>query len=155
VSPWTVYTEALSGANGGAEISSQVWNNGGIWITTPSLQLIRLDGRRYFLDDSDVWRETDDSAPQGPVGLVQELEGATDFVLGRRETLNGNPVQVIHFYVPGTYLAPAYYTWWVNTETGNVEQIAMISRSHYMIARYDWQSEPAPVVPPDMTQRES
>jgi copper transport protein len=155
VSSWTVYTEALSGANGGAEISSQVWNNGGIWITTPSLQLIRLDGRRYFLDDSDVWRETDDSAPQGPVGLVQELEGATDFVLGRRETLNGNPVQVIHFYVPGTYLAPAYYSWWVNIETGNIEQIAMISRSHYMIARYDWQSEPAPVVPPDMTQRES
>ncbi len=145
---WAVYTEHLSGGNGGVEVSSQVWSNGGISITTPRLQLIRLDGMRYLFDDGGVWRVTADSDPEGPVGWVSELEGATDFVLGNQDIVNGQTTQVIHFYVPGTFLAPAYYTWWINIETGNIEQEAMISRSHYMIKTYDWSAPPPPLVAP-------
>lgn len=145
---WATFTEDLSGGNGGVEISEQVWSNGGFAITTPTLQLIRLGGQRYFKDQSNVWRVTADSEPEGPEAWMRELDGATDFVLGNAQDLDGRHVQVIHFFVPGTYLAPAYYTWWINTETGAVEQVAMISRSHYMIRRYDWSAPPPPIVAP-------
>ena len=100
------------------------------------------------MDESNIWRVTSDSAPEGPTGWMQELDGATDFVFGNEVMLDGKTVQVIHFYVPGTILAPAYYTWWVNIETNQIEQIAMVSRSHYMIKRYDWSAPPEPLVPP-------
>ena len=40
------------------------------------------------------------------------------------------------FYVPGTQLAPAYYAWWVGTQSGRVLQETMVSRFHYMVWNY-------------------
>lgn len=145
---WAVFSEDLSGGNGGVEISSQTWSNGGLKITTPNIQLIRLNGKRYLLDQTGEWRITDDSEPRGPAAWVEELGGATDFSLGNQEEIDGQMTQAIHFYVPGTALAPAFYTWWVNLETGQIMQEAMVSRSHYMIQRFDWSAPPPEIVPP-------
>ena len=145
---WVVFKEDLSGGTGGVEISSQVWSNGSLHISTPSIQLIRTNGMRYLLDQSGEWRVTDDSDPRGPTGWVEELDGATNFTLGNVEEIDGREAQLLHFFVPGTVLAPAYYSWWIDIESGQILQEAMISRSHYMIKRYDWSAPPPEIVPP-------
>jgi copper transport protein len=146
---WSVLSQDLSGGNGGVEISTQVWSNGGLQIQTPQLQLIRLNGKRYLLDQTGQWRVTDDSDPGGPSTWVQEWNGATDFSLGNQEQIAGQTAQALHFYVPQSAgLAPAFYTLWVSTESGQILQEAMVSRSHYMIERLDWSKPPAEIVPP-------
>ena len=145
---WSVMSQDLSGGNGGVEISNQVWSNGGLQIQTPQIQMIRLNGKRYLLDQTGQWRVTDDSDPGGPTTWVQEWDGATDFALGNQEQIGGQTAQALHFYVPQSVLAPAFYTLWVSTESGQILQEAMISRSHYMIERLDWSKPPAEIVPP-------
>ncbi|MDQ2683435.1 MAG: copper resistance protein CopC [Chloroflexota bacterium] len=145
---WAVFTEFLSGGNGGVELSQQTWSNGGFQDVTPRLQLIRLEGKRYLLDEGGVWRVTDDSEPQGPEAWMRELDGATDFRFGQPVTIDDRQLIVVHFFVPGSILAAAFYTWWIDPESGHVEQVAMVSTSHYMIRHYDWSAEPEPLVPP-------
>jgi copper transport protein len=145
---WASFSELLSGGNGGVELSQQVWSNGGFKISTPSLEMIRLGGKRYLLRQGNEWQVTEDSDPTGPAGWVAELDGATDIQFGNVETVNDRPAQIIHFFVPERFLAPAYYTWWVDLETGQILREAMISRSHYMIKRYDWSAPPEKLVPP-------
>ena len=79
---------------------------------------------------------------------MQELDGATDITLGNKEMIKGRTAQAVHFYVPGTVLAPAFYTWWIDVDTGQVVQEAMVSRSHYMIQRYEWFAAPPRIVAP-------
>jgi copper transport protein len=148
IQEWAAFSESLSGGNGGVELSNQVWSNGGFKVATPNLELIRLGGKRYVRDRSGEWRVTEDSEPVGPAGWVAELEGASDIRFGNVETVNGRSAQIIHFFVPERLLAPAFYTWWVDVETGQILQEAMISRSHYMIKRYDWSAPPPELVPP-------
>jgi hypothetical protein len=145
---WTVSHQAISGGDGGVEISQQIWSNGGIKITLPGLELIRIGGKRYLRNQGNQWQATEDTEPGGPAGEISDLEGATDFHFGTVETVDGRPAQVIHFFVPERFLAPAYYTWWVDVETGQVLRQAMISRSHYMLKRYDWSAPPEKLVPP-------
>jgi hypothetical protein len=111
--------------------------------------MIRIDGQRFLTDEAGNWRPpTQDSPPVGPAQWMVEFEGATDFVLGNTEEINGATCQLVTFFVPGDTLAPAYYAWWINVETGKLEQEAMVSRSHYMIKHYDWSTEPPPIEPP-------
>jgi copper transport protein len=145
---WVVLSQDLSGGNGGVEVSSQIWSNGGLKIATPNITMIRLNGKRYLLDQTGQWRVTDDQVPGGPSDWVTEFDGATDFTLGDQEEIDGQMTQAVHFYVPGTVLAPAFYTWWVNVATGQIMQEAMISRSHYMIERLNWSAPPPAVTAP-------
>jgi hypothetical protein len=144
-----VLSQDLSGGNGGVEVSSQIWSNGGFKIETPNITMIRLNGKRYTTDQDGRWRPpTDDQIPGGPSDWVSEFDGATDFTLGNQEEIDGQMAQAVHFYVPGTVLAPAFYTWWVNVETGQIMQEAMISRSHYMIERFNWSAPPPAITAP-------
>jgi hypothetical protein len=148
--PWVSYRQHLAGGNAGVEINTERYANGGIEIATPNLRLIRIEGQRFVTDETGGWRPpTQDSPPLGPAGWMTQFDGATDFVLGNIEEVNGAPAQVVTFFVPGTdALAAAYYAWWINVETGRIEREAMVSRSHYMLKYYDWSTEPAPIVPP-------
>jgi hypothetical protein len=147
--PWVFYRQNLTGGNGGVEINTQLFANGGVEIATPNLRMIRINGQRFLTDDAGNWRPpTQDSPPVGPAQWMVEFEGASDFVLGNIEEVNGATCQLVTFFVPGDTLAPAYYAWWINVETGKLEQEAMVSRSHYMIKHYDWSTEPAPIEPP-------
>ena len=148
VQEWALFQQNLTGGTGGVELSSQTWSNGAFRIATPSQELIRLNGKRYFLDETGEWRVTDDSAPRGPSAWVEDFAGATRFALGNTEDIDGRTVQAIHFFVPEDVLAPAWYTWWIDLDTGLIVQEAMISRSHYMIQRYDWSAPPPEIVAP-------
>ena len=147
--PWVFYRQHLTGGDGGVEINTLLYANGGIEIATPNLRMIRIDGQRYLTEVNGEWRApTQDSPPVGPAEWRREFDGATDFVLGNAGEVNGAVCQVVTFYVPGVNLAPAYYAWWINVETGQLEQESMVSRSHYMIKYYDWSTEPARVEAP-------
>ena len=118
-------------------------------IESPNIQLIRMNGQRYYRPVGGDWTQTDDSPPQGPSAWVTELDGATEFQLGNIETMAGEQAQIVHFYVPShNSLAPAFYTWWIGTASGNVLQEAMVSRSHYMIQTYDWSAPPPQIIAP-------
>jgi len=57
--------------------------------------------------------------------------------------VNGRTTQIITFYVPQSEtLLPAWYAWWVDTETGYVIREAMISSWHYMIYEFGEFNQP-------------
>ena len=150
--PWAFYRQNIAGGNGGVDISTQTWSNGAIMIESPNIQLIRMNGQRYYRPVGGDWTQTDDSPPEGPASWLTELDGATDFQLGNVETMAGEQAQIVHFYVPShNSLAPAFYTWWIGTTSGNVLQEAMVSRSHYMIQTYDWSAPPPQIVAPKIS----
>ena len=37
--------------------------------------------------------------------------------------------QVVHFFVPQTVLAPAFYTWWVDIETGQISMASPLGQT--------------------------
>ncbi|HEY7035692.1 MAG TPA: copper resistance protein CopC [Thermomicrobiales bacterium] len=89
----------------------------------------------------------------GPVPIPSDwgsnYDGATGFHLGRTEDVNGVSAQIVTFLVPGTdRIAPAYYAWWVATDSGRVMQETMVSRQHYMVYEYFDINQPLPIAPP-------
>jgi hypothetical protein len=63
--------------------------------------------------------------------------GAANFRMGISQSINGAEVQVVTFYLPEQPTqTEAWLSWWIDTSTGDVVQIAMIARQHYMIWHY-------------------
>ncbi|HRA49147.1 MAG TPA: CopD family protein, partial [Thermomicrobiales bacterium] len=147
--PWVFFRQNLAGGQGGVEILTQTWSNGGIKVQTPKITIIRLDGYRYLQQGGGEWAATTDAPPGGPTEWVKDVAGATQFQLGNIEIVNGVQAQIVHFTVPTNgVLASAFYTWWVDTATGHVLQEAMVSNSHYMIQTFDWSAPPPTIVAP-------
>ncbi|MEZ4497995.1 MAG: hypothetical protein R2845_14730, partial [Thermomicrobiales bacterium] len=102
-------------------------------ISTEQSTSITIGTTRWLSQTtSDRWGATQSNPPIMPSEWGDEYENAVGFRLGAIEALNGVEAQIVTFYTPQTRSAPAYFAWWVSTETGQLLQIAMVSRVHYM-----------------------
>jgi nitrogen fixation protein FixH len=61
------------------------------------------------------------------------LAESTGFQLGRMEQVGGRTAQVLIFYTPWQ---GAWYSWWIDAETGQLLQRAMVATGHFMLTRY-------------------
>ncbi len=68
---------------------------------------------------------------------------ACDF--GRRELVDGEMTQVVLFYNPSQ---PAWYTWWVGVDTGQLRRRAMVAAGHFMLTRFYDQDLPTGIAIP-------
>jgi copper transport protein len=69
--------------------------------------------------------------------------GATNFRLGLTQEIDGVETQVITFYLPEqASQSEAWFTWWIDPSSGDVLQVAMIARLHYMTWTYTDIDEP-------------
>jgi hypothetical protein len=66
---------------------------------------------------------------------------AANTQLGRLETLNGEPAQVVRFKLPDMTRSGFQYAEWISTKDQRVLQVAMVASSHYMMQAYtDYES---------------
>lgn len=110
-------------------IGDQAWLQvaGGAWLDQPPIR---------FATPAE-WNET--------------YAGATGFRLGINEQIDGVDYQVITFHLPEQPAqAEAWYAWWINTATGNVERVAMIAQQHYMTWNYSDIDGDVTIEPPDL-----
>jgi hypothetical protein len=114
----------------------------------PSYEQIVIGTDRWQRQYGGRWSEGEAAPVFTPADWGSNYDGATDFQLGRQEEVDGVLTQVISFVVPGTTVATAYYTWWVDPETGQVLQETMVSTSHYMVYDYHDINQPLPIAPP-------
>jgi hypothetical protein len=151
----TRYVERLGGGIGTFTISEQRYRDdsfgrpAAMQIDSPTFSQIRMNGEQWLKTGDGGWQKSD----AGPIlpfsSWGDEYDGAVGFQLGVTTTVNGHPVQVISFYVPGVSgLAPAWYSWWVSTDTGQIERLTMISRGHYMERDYLEYNQPLSINPP-------
>ena len=112
---------------------------------------IIIGDRQWFrLRDAD-WQERGAGPINTPANWGSTYEHATGFQLGPIVSSASEPLQVITFYVPRQFeprQEPAWFAWWVGTETGYLHQEAMISTQHYMVYRYAGFDTPIAIAPP-------
>jgi hypothetical protein len=95
---------------------------------------IVLGNRGWSWRAGEGWTTFEASPMVPPARWDDEYDGATGFRLGRVETVNGEPCQIVTFVVPATATrAVAWYIWWVGVESGQLYRDVMISRIHYMV----------------------
>lgn len=102
--------------------------------------------RQCFRQGRDNWRC---SAGPAPIGLfdLYYLRAATGFEKGREEVVNGEPAQVIFFYVPSQ---PAWHAWWIGEESHNLLRRAMVANGHFMLDRYTNHDAAVAIQPRDL-----
>ncbi len=98
---------------------------------------VTIGDRGWQLGPEGGWLETPPTRASYPAQWGGIYEGAEDFQLGVTEEINGEPVQVVTFYLPEQGAqAEAWFAWWVGTESGNVYRVAMVAQGHYMLLEY-------------------
>ena len=136
------YVERLGGGVGTFVISDQRYRDASFGdvaameIDSTGTSVIRTNGEQWIKSSTGEWEHSD----SGPLSAFStwgdDYAGAVGFQLGTATTINGQDVQMISFFVPGTSLAPAWYTWWISTDTGETVRHTMVSRGHYMERDY-------------------
>ncbi len=117
-------------------------------LPQPYVQVVVGTHRWQRTGDGD-WQEGESAPVYTPSQWGENYDGATEFHLGRSDEVNGRATQIVTFLVPGTpRLAPAYYAWWVDTETGHVLRETMVSRAHYMLYEFRDIDVQPPITPP-------
>lgn len=93
----------------------------------------------------EAWLVQDGSTPEPrqptsylPIQQYPETyEGATSVVFGITEEVGGREAQVVTFHVPTLPTqSEAWYAFWIDVETGDVLQLAMLAMNHYMVWEY-------------------
>lgn len=136
------YTERLGGGIGTFVVSGQRYRDGSFGapaameIDSASFSTIRFNGEQWTKASNGAWEHSDSGQLSPFSSWGDDYDGATGFQLGRTTQINGRDAQVISFYVPGTALAPAWYSWWISPDTGEIMRLTMISRGHYMVRDY-------------------
>lgn len=91
---------------------------------------------------NEAWQVRDGGTPEPrsptqylPIQRYPETyEGATSVRYGIVEEVDGRQAQVITFHVPAQPTqSEAWYAFWVDTETGDIVQLAMLAMNHYMV----------------------
>jgi mono/diheme cytochrome c family protein len=96
---------------------------------------IALGPVQYDRDQSGQWTQRRRADPF--VFPKFDMVGqAANTQLGRLETLNGEPAQVVRFEVPDVTRSGLQYAEWISTKDQRVLQVAMVASSHYMMQTY-------------------
>jgi len=99
----------------------------------------------------EAWAVRDGGTPEStsatrylPIQQYPETyEGATSVTYGITEEIFGRKAQVVTFHVPTLPTqSEAWYAFWIDTETGEVLQLAMLATNHYMVWEYFDVNEP-------------
>jgi copper transport protein len=105
--------------------------------TTNSRHSISVGDRGWLRTSGGEWLEQPPSRFSLPSQWGSVYSGGTDIQLGTSQVINGEDAQIITFYSPGrSDQSEAWFTWWVGKDSGNVLQVAMIARQHYMVWQY-------------------
>jgi hypothetical protein len=149
------YIERLTDGSGNVSISQRSVTDGadgnpaGFHVTAPDYEMITIDDRTWMRQAGNDWIERTTISVYPPSAWPDLYEGATDFTLGKVVDINGRDTQIVSFHVPATdTLVAAWYTWWVDSETGYVVREAMISTLHYMVYEFGEFDQPVELEPP-------
>jgi copper transport protein len=151
------YERVLGGGTGLVFVSEEAITTGGpnqppgYTLSSEGLDLIRIGDREWLRSGNEEWRERAARPFYSPAAWGEEFEGATGFRLGITEDVNGEPSQVVTFFVPeAPGRSAAWYAWWIGMDSGRVHRQAMISRWHYMTNDYRDFNQPVTVQPPPL-----
>ncbi|MDQ3541489.1 MAG: copper resistance protein CopC [Chloroflexota bacterium] len=105
--------------------------------TMNSRRSITVGDRGWLRTTSGKWLEE----PPGRFAVPSEwgsiYSGSTNIRLGTSQVINGEDAQIITFHSPDRPdQSEAWFAWWVGKESGNVLQVTMIARNHYMVWQY-------------------
>jgi copper transport protein len=113
---------------------------------------IALGPVQYYRDQNGQWTQRPRSDPF--VFPKFDMVGqAANVQLGRLETLNGEPVQIVRFYVPNQTRDGIQYAEWISTKDQRLLQLAMAAPGHLMMQTYtDYDSPQISVAAPANVQ---
>lgn len=146
------------GGGGGTFARSAIAINDGDDGSTRSYQeeaatyeTIIIGDRQWLRQGSEEWTERPAGYIFTPTEWGATYEPATGFALGPMVELGGEPSQVVTFWLPrqeNPRQEPAWYAWWVGTETGQIHRETMISTRHYMVYNFSGFNQPIEVIAP-------
>ncbi|MCC6791395.1 MAG: copper resistance protein CopC [Thermomicrobiales bacterium] len=148
------FTERLGGGTGTTLRSDHTVHAGSegqpaaLHIATADSEIIRMEGFQWVKRAGGDWIRTDANQVVPPSKWGTDYDGATGFRLGGQERIGDRTAQIVTFHVPGTWLAPAWYAWWVDVESGRLLRETMVSTGHYMVRDFDSFDAAPPIVPP-------
>ncbi len=103
---------------------------------------------QYDRNESGQWTQRQRTEPF-MFPMFDLAQQATNAKLGRQETLNGEPVQVVRFKIPDTTPSGTQYAEWISTKDHRLLQVAMVAPWHYMLQSYrDYNSPQVSVIAP-------
>ncbi len=98
---------------------------------------ITIGDRGWFRTANGAWLEQPPSSFSPPSEWGAIYAGSENHRMGVRQTIDGVELQAVTFYLPEQPTrAEAWFVWWIDPSTGNVAQVAMIARMHYMVWSY-------------------
>lgn len=148
------FVERLNGGTGTSLLSDHITHAGSdgqpaaMRIATTDSEIIRMEGFQWIRRDDRDWTKTDANQVVPPSEWGIDYEGATGFQLGGQEQIGDRTAQIVTFHVPGDKLAPAWYAWWVDVESGRLLRETMASSGHYMVREFDGFDSAPPITAP-------
>jgi hypothetical protein len=105
--------------------------------TTNTYHSVTIGDQSWLVQNDGAWLEQ----PAGRYGTIATwgsiYELAEYLRFGGTAEINGRQMQLISFHTPNqTGQSEAWFCWWVDVETGDVNRIAMVAASHYMVWTY-------------------
>ncbi|MDQ3695442.1 MAG: hypothetical protein M3464_17725, partial [Chloroflexota bacterium] len=134
------FTIALGGGGGTFANSEIAINDGGDGSTrgyrerATGYETVIVGDQQWVRFDNEDWSDRQAGYIYVPADWGATYERATGFILGPIVELGGEPSQVVTFWLPRQEQPrqePAWFAWWVDTETGQVHRETMISNRHY------------------------
>lgn len=105
--------------------------------TFNSYHSVSIGDESWLLQENGTWL----AQPKSRYGTIAEwgsiYENAEYLRLGDVVPIDGRLTQIISFHTPNQPgQSEAWFTWWVDVGTGEVQRVAMVASSHYMVWTY-------------------
>jgi hypothetical protein len=154
------YTQWIADGRGNAAFSAHAVSAGGegtppafTYRAVGGMEAITIGSTRWIRFPNGLgWQREEGAIVVPPAEWGDEYQGATGFVLGGQEEIDGESCQIVAFVVPETTeprrQVAAWYLWWVGTESGQIRREAMVSRLHYMLHQFSDFDAPMTFSPP-------
>lgn len=98
---------------------------------------ISIGDRGWLRTTGGDWLEEGPRRFEVPSEWESIYRDGTNIRLGTSQVINGEDAQIVTFHSPDRPdQSEAWFAWWVGKESGNVLQVTMIARQHYMVWQY-------------------